>query len=378
MYTRSIKYLKSKSLLLLGPRGTGKSTWVRSQFPEALYLNLFDETLFQEFLRDPSRFRAMVEASASKTVIVDEIQRLPPLLNEIHRLIDEKERIFVLTGSSARKLRREGVNLLAGRARSLKMHPLTAGELSADFDIRKSIRVGHLPEAYTSPDPIYYLKSYVGTYLREEVQQEALVRNLGRFASFLEIAAFSQASVVTVNTVARDCGIDRKTAENYFQLLEDLLIAFRIPVFQKRAKRKLASHSKFFYFDVGVYRSLRKKGPLDPSEEIEGAAIETLVAQELRAINDNAQLGYEMYFWRTHLKQEVDFVLYGERGFHAIEVKRSSLFRKADLASLELFLQDYKEATGTFLYLGEKTYQFDRIRVVPLSEALPTLGEIIG
>lgn len=192
--------------------------------------------------------------------MIDEIHRVPELLNEVHRLIEKKKHAFVLTGSSARKLKRAFVK---------QMHPLTARELGDQFELAKSLRHGQLPAAYLGQDPQQYLKSYVGVYLREEVQMEAQVRNLALFSRFLEAAAFSQASVLSVASVAKDCGVDRKTAENYFQLLEDLLIAVRLPVFSRRAKRKMTVHPKFYYFDAGVYQAIRPRGPLDSAEEIQ-------------------------------------------------------------------------------------------------------------
>jgi predicted AAA+ superfamily ATPase len=382
MFPRTLNFPKNQSFFLLGPRGTGKSTWIRETFKNQIYFDLLDEALFHDFLRDPGRFTARLKAAIMSTpaeyVVIDEIQRLPDLLNEVHRWIETTKLKFILTGSSARKLRRQGTNLLAGRARQLRMHPLTAEELGTDFDPVKSISVGHLPTAYTTEDPALYLSSYVGTYLKEEIQQEALVRNLGKFARFLESAAFSQASVLNVNSVAQDCGVDRKTAENYFQILEDLLIGTRISVFTRRAQRSLSGHQKFYFFDTGVFQALRKRGPLDSSEEIAGAAIETLVFQEIVAVNDNHALGYEIYYWRTKGQQEVDFILYGPRGLFALEVKRSSVFREKDLAGLKLFLSDYPEAKGLFVYGGTAEYIFGGIHVIGLDAALRQLPQIIA
>lgn len=199
----------------------------------------------------------MALGGIEQPLIIDEVQKLPMLLDEVHRLIEECGRRFILTGSNARKLKRSGANLLAGRAHTIEMHPLTAAELGDSFDLVHSVRFGHLPMAYTKPEPKEYLRSYIGTYLKEEVQQEALVRNIGVFAKFLEAAGFSQASVLNIQNVADDCGLSPKTAENHFHLLEDLLLGIRLPVFQRRAKRKMAQHSKFYFFDAGVYRSLR-------------------------------------------------------------------------------------------------------------------------
>jgi predicted AAA+ superfamily ATPase len=230
---------------------------------------------------------------------------------------------------------------------------------------------------YVERDPKDYLASYVGTYLREEVQAEALTRNLDVFSRFLVAASFSQAAVLSVATVARDLGLARKTVEGYFDLLEDLLLAFRLPVFTRRAKRAMTAHPKFFFFDAGVYRALRPRGPLDTAEEIDGPAVETLVVQELRATNDNLGLGYDLFHWHTRDHREVDFVLYGERGLLAFEVKRTARFREADLASLRLFRTDYPMARCFLLYGGADAYEVDGIRVVPLATALPALGKLL-
>ncbi len=367
----------SGSCLLLGPRGTGKSTWLRARFPDALVLDLLDFATYTELLTRPDRLGQIVAGASEATIVIDEVQRVPALLNEVHRLIEERGTQFILTGSSARKLRRGGANLLAGRARTMSMHPLTAVELGATFDLQRSIAHGHLPTVHVVEDPVRYLAGYFGTYLREEVMAEALIRNLDAFTRFLTAASFSQAGVLSTTTVARECGVNRKTVESYFDLLEDLLIAFRLPVFQRRAKRALTAHPKFYYFDTGVYRAIRPRGPLDPVEEIDGAAIETLVAQELRAINDGMELGYAMSFWRTSAGQEVDFVMYGERGLVAIEVKRSSRYNERDLASLRTFGEDYPMAERYLLYGGERTYETDGMRVLPLAEALPMLPTLL-
>lgn len=374
MIARSIQ-LPAGSFFLLGPRGTGKSTWVDSVLPRALKVDLLNESTYAELLGHADRLEAMAAADGHRVVVIDEVQKLPALLDEVHRLIEKRRLRFVLTGSSARKLKRSGANLLAGRARTLTMHPFTATELAGRFDLSHAIRFGLLPSVWTVPDPGSYLKSYVATYLREEVQQEALVRNLASFSRFLEAASFSQGSVLNVQSVAADSGVNRKTVENHFDLLEDLLLAVRLPVFGRRAKRKLTSHPKFYFFDAGVYRSLRPRGPLDSAEEIDGAAIETVVLESLRAENANHDLGYDLYFWRTGDGKEVDFVLYGERGLHAFEVKRSSRFRESELGALRAFCEDYPEARGCLLYGGQQRYKFGRIDVLPMAAGLARLAE---
>lgn len=370
--------LPKGSSFLFGPRGTGKSTWIEAQLPSALRVDLLDQATYLELAGHAERLGAMADARRTKVIVIDEVQKLPTLLDEVHRLIEARRFRFVLTGSSARKLRRSGTNLLAGRARTIEMHPFTATELGSRWKLAHAIRHGMLPTVWVEDDPAAYLKSYVGTYLREEVQQEALVRNLASFTRFLEAASFSQGAPLNMNAVAADCGINRKTVENHFDLLEDLLLAFRLPVFARRAKRKITTHPKFFFFDAGVFRAIRPRGPLDSADEVDGAAIETLLVQSLRAENANAGLGYEISYWRTGAGEEVDVVLYGERGLHAFEVTRSSMFRETDLRGLRLFCSDYPEARGHLLYGGSRRYQFDRIDVVPFAEAIPQLGSILG
>jgi predicted AAA+ superfamily ATPase len=346
--------------------------------PQALRIDLLRESTFAELAGHADRLEAMADGQAATSIILDEVQKLPAILDEVHRLIERRRFRFALTGSSARKLRRSGANLLAGRAQTLTMHPFAASELGTRFDIKHAVRWGMLPTVWTGPDPDGYLRGYVGTYLREEVQQEALVRNIGSFSRFLEAASFSQAAVLNVQTVAADCAINRKTVENHFDLLEDLLLAVRVPVFRRRTARKLVAHPKFFFFDAGVFRALRPRGPLDSDDEVDGAAIETLVFECLRAENANHNLGYQICYWRTMTGAEVDFVLYGGHGLHAFEVKRSSVFRESDLDGLRLFCADYPSADGHLFYGGNKRYRFDAIDVVPIGEGLSTLREVLG
>jgi predicted AAA+ superfamily ATPase len=307
-------------------------------------------------------------------VVIDEVQRVPELLNEVHRLIEARGIAFALTGSSARKLRRSGSNLLAGRALTCRMHPLTAAELGPSFVLGESLARGHLPAVFSEADPAAFLASYVQTYLREEIQQEGLTRNLGAFARFLEAVSFSHAATLTISDISRECAVERKTVEGFIGILEDLLLASRVPVFSKRAKRKTVAHPKFFLFDAGVYRSLRPKGPFDRPEEIAGHALEGLVFQELRAINDYLSLGYTIYYWGSVSGLEVDFVLYGERGIHAIEVKHAKTVRSDDLRGLQAFLDDYPMAKGTVIYMGDRVEHEGRIELIPAQIALPTLA----
>lgn len=378
MYTRLLKPPKNKSFFLFGPRGTGKTTWLKQQFPNALYFDLLNSETYNDFLARPNRLETKIPEQWDKLVIIDEVQRVPDLLSEAHRLIENRGIIFALTGSSARKLKRGGANLLAGRALTYFLYPLTAEELGQDFSLEHALRFGHLPSTFKESDPKRYLESYVATYLREEVQQEGLTRNLGAFSRFLETASFSQAQLLNISAVARECAIHQKVAENYFSILEDLLIAARLPVFIKRAKRRMAVHPKFFYFDAGIYRTLRPKGPLDVPEEIDGAALETLVFQELRAHIHYHDLDDEIYFWRTVAGQEVDFVLYGPKGIIAIEVKRSARVTDEMLGGLRMFMKEYPMARAYFLTAGDRDGWESNIRVMPIEVFLKNIGSEIG
>ncbi len=377
MYPRLIRPPKNKSFFLFGPRGTGKTTWVKSAFPKAIYLDLLEAELFNDLLANPQRLENFVPSSFADWIVIDEIQRVPELLHEVHRLIENNHYKFVLTGSNARKLKRKGPNLLAGRALTYFLHPLTTKELDKDFNLNRSLQYGQLPSVYTESDPKKYLESYIKTYLEEEIQQEGLTRNLSNFSRFLETASFSQGAVLNVSEIAREAGIERKVVENYFSILEDLLIGYRLPVFSKKAKRRLIFHPKFYFFDVGVYRTIRPMGPLDLPEETEGASYESLFLQELKAINDYFDLGYRLYYWRTANGIEVDFIAYGERGISAFEIKRTRKPTTAMLRGLKIFRKDYPSAKCYFIYGGKREMKDGRIEIIPMEKTLRHLSEIL-
>lgn len=377
MYSRILKIPEGKSFFLFGPRATGKTTWLQTVFPSSLYIDLLESELYHSLLASPKRLASLIPNDFSDWIVLDEIQRVPELLNEVHRLIEKRQLKFVLTGSSARKLRSKGVNLLAGRALTRFMHPLCTKELGDDFNLENSLKFGHLPSVFNETNPADYLTGYVRTYLREEVQQEGLTRSLQVFARFLEAASFSQAAPLNISEIARDCGANRKLVESYFYILEDLLLAHRIPVFTRRAKRRMTAHSKFFLFDVGVYRAIRPKGPLDTPEEIEGAALETLLFQEILASNDLMGAGYNLYYWRTSNGLEVDFVLYGKKGLIGIEVKRSDKIRNREFRGLKTFAKDYPMASLYLFYGGDKRRTVKDIKLIPIDQAIRSLPEIL-
>lgn len=378
MYSRLLKPPRNKSFFLFGPRGTGKTTWAKKNFPNGLYFDLLEAEIYNNFLANPQRLENFIPVNFSDWIIIDEVQRIPHLLNEIHRLIEKYHYKFVLTGSSPRKLRKQGENLLAGRALTYHMYPLTTSELHSDFDLNRSLKYGHLPSIFQEDNPQKYLESYIQTYLQEEIQQEGLTRNLSAFARFLEIASFSQGSVLNISTVAREAAVERKVVANYFDILENLLIAHRLSVFTKKAKRRLIVHPKFYFFDVGVYRAIRPSGPLDQPEMIEGAALETLFFQELLAINEYYNLGYRLFYYRTAAGQEVDFIAYGPRGIKAFEIKRTGKIFPPMLANLKSFLRDYPQSKVFLAYGGSQPMRMETIEIVPFSQCLKNLPQILA
>lgn len=375
MYQRYITFPK-QSFFLFGPRGCGKSTWIRHCFSNAIWIDLLNPDELRYYAAWPERLKATILGSYphKKIIVIDEVQRAPELLSVIHFMIEEKMNLqFILTGSSSRKLKRSGANLLAGRALMLHMHPFMASELGRDFSLKKALQIGLLPIIWQSPSPEATLKTYVSLYLKEEVQEEGLIRKVGDFARFLEIISFSHASIINTTNIARECDIARKTANNYVEILEDLLLAFKIPIFTKRAKRALSIHPKFYLFDAGIFRSLRPKGILDTQDEMEGAALEGLVAGHLKAWVFSQEEEHLLAFWRTRSGLEVDFIIYGPRGFWAIEVKHSSRLHPRDTKALESFYIDYPECHPILLYTGDKIIKQKNILCIPCEEFLQNL-----
>jgi uncharacterized protein len=360
---------------LLGPRGTGKTLWCAHQYPDALRIDLLDPRTLREFSAQPERLIALVEANARKPqIVIDEIQKLPELLEVVHLLIERKTRQqFVLTGSSARKLRRHGVNLLGGRAAEKHLYPYMASELGNRFKLETALQQGMLPVVWAADDPIAILHAYNGLYLREEVQMEGLVRNVGAFARFLEAMSFAHGSVLNLAAVARESQVNRKTIEGYLDILEDLLLGFRLNVFTKRSKRLLATHPKFYFFDTGVFRANRPTGPLDAESELDGAALEGLVAQHLRTWCDYSRGRHRLHYWQTRGQVEVDFVIYGESGLYAIEVKSRRQVRPEDLRGLKGFGEDYPQSKRYLLYRGKDRLKHDDVLCMPCEDFLRSL-----
>ncbi|MFO8101405.1 MAG: AAA family ATPase [Dehalococcoidia bacterium] len=363
------------SFFLFGPRGTGKSTFITRHFPEAYYIDLLDPENIRSFSARPERLEEIVRARGDqKHFIIDEIQRVPELLTVVHRLIEARQGFrFTLTGSSARKLKRSGVDLLAGRALLTTMHPFMAAELGNRFRLDDALAHGLLPVVHGAENPGETLRSYAALYVREEVQMEGLVRNIGNFSRFLEAVSFSHASVLNITNIARECAVERKVVEGYIGILEDILLGFRLPVFTRRAKRALAAHPKFYLFDAGVFVSLRPRGPLDRPEEIHGQALEGLVAQHLRAWTAYSAEKSELGFWRTRSGVEVDFVVYSPRALWGLEVKNTASVTPADLRGLKAFRDEYPEGRVVLLYRGKERMIHNGILCLPCAEFLGKL-----
>lgn len=326
-----------QSFFLFGPRGSGKSTWVRQHFAKAPRFDLLDESLFHDLLRYPSLFANQLRGLPARSwVVVDEVQRLPSLLNEVHRAIEEKGLRFVLCGSSARKLHRAGVNLLGGRALRLTMHPFLPAELEGRFKLDDALRVGTLPVVASASQPDGALAAYITNYLREEIQAEALVRSLGSFVRFLPIAGLLHGQVVNASSLARDAGVARTTINDYLSVLEDTLLAFRLPAYEAKLRVRERKHPKLYWVDPGLVRAAKQQLGALAREEL-GPLFEGLVAQLLRAENDYRPLYDELAYWApTEGRQvEVDFLLRRGKRFVAIECKSSERTRREDRDGLD-------------------------------------------
>ncbi len=360
------------SYFLLGPRGTGKSTWLRHHYPDAVRIDLLLGEEERRYSSYPERIRDVAAALPSDSVLIlDEVQRVPRLLPEIHALIEEGTTVqFILTGSSTRKLRRSVSDLLGGRALLRQMGPFLASELGSAFSLQKALKTGLIPLIWDSSSPEERLRDYLHLYLKEEVQAEGLVRQIGDFARFLEVASFSHSAVWTTADISRESHVKRATVDNYLQILEDLFLAFSLPVFTRRAKRRLIAHQKFYFFDVGVYRALRPQGILDSSAEIEGWALEGLVAQHLRSWVSAQRESHTLSFWHTQTRLEVDFVVYGPRGFWAIEVKRSPHLGPDDIRGMAAFQEEYPEAQCLFITPVPRREVYRGFTLVPVEEFL--------
>ena len=360
--------MPEQSFFLLGMRGVGKSTWIRQALPDAVRFDLLDEALFADLLADPSLFRQMLsKAGPGQWVVVDEVQRLPSLLNEVHRLIEERGVRFALLGSSARKLKTAGTNLLAGRALRKAMHPLAPAELGNDFNLDDALRYGTIPLIWAASDRREVLESYTQLYLREEIRAEALVRNLSGFVRFLPVAALMHAQTVNAAAIARDTGIARTTVNGYLEILEDTLLAVQLPAFEARLRVRERRRPKLYWADPGLVRAVKRQlGPV--TDEERGALLEGWVLGLLRAHNEHQHVYDDIGYWAaTESATEVDFVLTRDREHLAIEVKAAGRYNTTMLKGLRA-LADLGGLTRRILvYRGRRSFRTeDGIDLWPL------------
>lgn len=365
--------LPKTSFFLFGPRGTGKSTWIKENIPEALYINLLKGSDYLPLLKDPSYLRLLVEGASARWIVIDEVQKLPALLDEVHQLIFEfKDQYkFALTGSSARKLKRENANMLAGRARRRDFFPLTSEELNFDFEIENILKYGTLPEVLNlsaKEDKIDYLESYVNTYLKEEITQEAVARNLDSFVRFLEVSSLLNAQILNISNVARDVGVARTTVESYFSILGDTLLTSKVEGFRVRAKVKESVQAKLFFFDCGVARALsgRLRENIDTLDK--GYLFETFILNELRAYNSYAACGATIGYWGTPSENEVDFIFKAGSNLTGIEIKTSKEWKPAFNKGLNVLLEAKKINRAYGVYWGERALKINNIHIFPVKE----------
>ncbi len=353
---------------MLGVRGVGKSTWVRSALPSAVRFDLLDEALFTDLLADPALFGRMVSAVGTREwVVVDEVQRLPSLLNEVHRQIADRDLRFALLGSSARKLKSAGTDLLAGRASRMAMHPLTAAELGSDFDLDEALRYGTIPLVWAARDRGEVLVSYTQMYLREEIRAEAAVRNLAGFVRFLPVAALMHARQLNAAAIARDAGVARATVEGYLEILEDTLLAVRLPALEAKLRVRERRRPKLYRVDPGLVRAVKRQfGPVVPEER--GALLEGWVLGQLRAHNEQQRLYDDITYWAaTESTIEVDFVLRRDHRHAAIEVTAAERYISAFVKGLQAAADLPGLARRIVIYRGRRAFRTeDGIDVWPL------------
>ena len=366
-----------QSFFLFGMRGVGKSTWARATFRDAVYVDLLDERLYQDLLTDPSLFgQSIGHLAPGDWVVVDEVQRLPALLNEVHRFIETHRLRFALLGSSARRLKAAGVNLLAGRALKKTLFPLTAAELGAAFDLGRVLRYGSVPLVWTSNDPRAVLDAYAQMYLREEIRAEALVRNLPGFVRFLPVAALFNAQVINVAGIAREAGVARATVQGYLDILEDTLLVHRLPAYEARVRVRERRLPKLYWVDPGIVRSVKRQLGEVTAEE-RGPLLESWVVTTLRAHAEVQELYDEMSYWSPHQSQtEVDVLLQRGRDLLAVEVKSTERYHTGLLKGLRALEALPGLARRVLIYTGHRQFvSADGIEVWPAERFAATVAE---
>ena len=368
MFSRDINPIKTKSYFLFGPRQTGKSTFVKSLLtPKDLYIDLLPQRNFLNYAKNPGYLRQEILAHLSRNgksiVVIDEIQKIPSLLDEVHELIESKEINFILTGSSARKLRRGGANLLAGRAYTYHMFPLTSSEIGNKFNLERALKIGTLPVLWESDkeDSYEFLKAYTETYLKEEVAAEGLVRDIGPFAQFLDIAAANDGETLNFSNIARVCSLSAKTVQQYYQILEDTFLAVKLPAWNKSARRRLVSHPRYYFFDTGVTNLLAHTLGDQLNPQIRGRRFEQFVICQLMSFIHYNRLDIQAYYWRTNHGAKVDVLIC--RGLEivcALEIKSSKNIAGESLSGLKSFMEDNPGVPAYVLGSGQNRRLLDK------------------
>ena len=386
MVHRVVDLPRDRSFFLFGPRQTGKSTLIRSTLGgDSWAVDLLETDTFLRYLRAPELFRREAEqkiaGGRAKTIFVDEIQRLPVLLDEIHLLLERHKCRFILSGSSARKLRRGGTNLLAGRAVQRRLFPFVYAEVSEGFDLEEALRFGTLPPVHGKPveEKIDTLAAYANTYLREEIQQEGLVRNLGGFARFLDVAAAQCGELMNFSSIARECALPTRTVQAYYEILDDTLVAYRLEPWVKSVRKRLVAHPKFYLFDTGVTNALNRRLASPPDRATRGRLFQQLMILETQRMVWYLKSEAQLHFWRTNTGAEVD-LLVDKRGqpSAAYEIKSGRRIVGADLTGLRSFREEHPKVPCGVICDAPEEYEIDGVQVLPWREYLERLPALLG
>jgi len=373
MYIRKQTFhgIDQESAFLWGPRQTGKSTLLKFLYPDSLYFDLLLSEEYSRFISNPELLRQIIIGSNRKEpVIIDEIQRIPQLLNEVHWLIVNKNIRFILSGSSPRKILKSDGNLLGGRALRYELFPLSYSEI-ADFDLLHALNYGLLPRHYLSNNPQRLINAYIGSFLKDEIAREARIRNIPSFSKFLDVSSFSNGEIVNYVNIATDCGVSAPTIKEYFQILEDTLVGRSLPSFQKKPKRRVILSPKFYLFDIGIANNLMKRGEIKFGSESFGHAFEHLIFNELIAHKHYSGLDYQLSYWRTASQYEVDFIL-GNPDI-AVEVKSTEQASQRHYKGLKAFAEEYK-VKRLIVVSNDKYYRKDgAIEIFPWQDFLDQL-----
>ncbi|MFH0758441.1 MAG: AAA family ATPase [Bacteroidota bacterium] len=380
MFTRYLKLedAHEDSVFLWGARQTGKSTLLKRMFPENRYYDLLKGEIYERFNRRPELLREeLLTAGENELIIIDEVQKIPQLLDEVHWLISNRNLRFILCGSSARKLRRSGANLLGGRAIRNILFPLVSAEIP-EFDLDRALNNGMLPRHYLAVNATKRLQAYIGDYLQEEIRAEALTRNLSTFGRFLEVAALSSGEMLNYNNIARECGVSAPTIKEYFSILEDTLVGYFIPAYRKVIKRRLIHAPRFYYFDLGLTNYLLRRRSILPGSPEYGKAFEHFIIQEVYAWITYNTSPHRLSYWRTASGFEVDMVL-GDAEF-AIEIKSAREIHSHHLKGLKAFSEEHPGARLLVVSMEKSRRISGNIEIFPVHEFLQALwsGRLLG